>query len=255
MAESWEFDPKTLEYTIHLRKGVKWHPVTLPSGKQLPATEFTAQGRQVHLRLHPQSKTSRLPSIEKLLRRPVAKRRIGEIQDQGDSFVRGDKYTVKVKWTKPYFAADEFTLGVPIIPRHVYSVDEKGDPISFDFSSKEFADGFNNHWANRAMCGTGPMIFKEWVKEQRVVLSEIPIIGESRFTFAASSIGTSRIRTRPFNRLLQNELDWSVIPEKDLFIQSQSHANVVAKKVVLDKLKYPQYRYLGYNMKRGILQG
>ena len=60
-----------------------------------------------------------------------------------------DNYTVKVRWTKPYFMADEFTLGVPIIPRHVYSVDENGEPISFDYGSKEFAKGFNNHWANR----------------------------------------------------------------------------------------------------------
>src|SRR5258707_827736 len=43
LAESWDFDPKNLEYTIHLRKGVMWHPVTLPSGKRLPATEFTAR--------------------------------------------------------------------------------------------------------------------------------------------------------------------------------------------------------------------
>src|SRR5436305_11158671 len=41
LAESWEFDPKNLEYTIHLRKGVKWQPITLPNGKELPATEFT----------------------------------------------------------------------------------------------------------------------------------------------------------------------------------------------------------------------
>ncbi|HTU24182.1 MAG TPA: hypothetical protein VMF30_02220, partial [Pirellulales bacterium] len=36
LAESWEFDPEKLEFTIHLRKGVKWHPMSLPSGKPLP---------------------------------------------------------------------------------------------------------------------------------------------------------------------------------------------------------------------------
>src|SRR5688572_17053681 len=32
LAEKWEFDEKTLEFTIHLRKGVKWHPSKLPDG-------------------------------------------------------------------------------------------------------------------------------------------------------------------------------------------------------------------------------
>src|SRR2546423_1658104 len=56
-----------------------------------------------------------------------------------------DDYTFKVRWTKPYFLAEETSLLVDIIPRHVFSVDEHGDLISLDFSSKEFAEGFNNH--------------------------------------------------------------------------------------------------------------
>ena len=42
LAESWDFNRDKLEYTLHLRKGVKWHPMKLPNGKELPATEFTA---------------------------------------------------------------------------------------------------------------------------------------------------------------------------------------------------------------------
>ena len=41
LAETWEFDKENLEYTIHLRKGVKWHPMSLPDGTKLPSTEFT----------------------------------------------------------------------------------------------------------------------------------------------------------------------------------------------------------------------
>lgn len=42
LATDWQFDEKKLEYTIHLRKGVYWHPMRLPDGRMLPETEFTA---------------------------------------------------------------------------------------------------------------------------------------------------------------------------------------------------------------------
>jgi peptide/nickel transport system substrate-binding protein len=252
LAESWEFDSKTLEYTIHLRKGVKWHPITLPSGKKLPATEFTARDVKFTFDCI-LNKNVEAASLRSYYEDPSPKQESEKYKIQV-SLVRGDKYTVKIKWTKPYFDADDFTLGAMIIPRHVFSVDAKGDPISFDFSSKEFADGFNNHWANRAMCGTGPMIFKEWVKEQRVVLERNPDYWGEPYPFSRVVYRHIKNPNTAVQQLLQNDLDWSVIPEKDLYIQSQSHPNVVAKKVVLDKLKYPQYRYLGYNIKRGFFK-
>src|SRR5258706_598857 len=39
LAEKWEFDEKILEYTIHLRKGVKWHPAKFPDGTPIPSRE------------------------------------------------------------------------------------------------------------------------------------------------------------------------------------------------------------------------
>ena len=42
LAEKWEFDEKNLEYTIHLRKGVKWHPSKFPDGTPIPSREFTS---------------------------------------------------------------------------------------------------------------------------------------------------------------------------------------------------------------------
>lgn len=244
LAESWEFDPKNLEYTIHLRKGVKWQPITLPNGKELPATEFTNKDVKF--------------TFDCMLNRNVEAAHIRSYYEDPETndfkikvtIPRGDKYTVKIKWTKPYFMADEFSLGVPIIPRHVFSVDKNGETISFDFSSKEFATGFNNHWANRKMCGTGPMMFKEWTREQRVVLERNPDYWGQPYYFNQLIYRHIKNPNTAVQQMLQNELDWNVIPEKDLYIESKSHPNVKAKKVNLVENRYPGYRYLGYNMQR-----
>ncbi len=244
LAETWEFDPKTLEYTIHLRKGVKWQPITLPNGKELPATEFTNKDVKF--------------TFDCMLNKNVEAAHIRSYYEDPETndfkikvtIPRGDKYTVKIKWTKPYFLADDFTLGVPIIPRHVYSVDKNGEPISFDFSSKEFATGFNNHWANRTMCGTGPMRFKEWSREQRVVLERNPDYWGQPFYFDRVIYRHIKNPNTAVQQMLQNELDWNVIPEKDHYVESKSHPNVVAGKVKLDEYNYPGYRYLGFNFRR-----
>lgn len=246
LATRWTFDPATLEYTIHLRKGVKWHPVRLPNGKELPAREFTARDVKFTfdciLNKHVEAASLRSyymdPSEEDESRR--TKIRVTVVDD----------YTVKIRWTKPYFLADDFTIGIGIIPRHVYSVNEQGEPISFDFSSKEFADGFNNHWANGLMCGTGPMIFKEWQKNVRVVLERNPNYWGHPFFFNRVIFQRIDNPNTAVQKLLQNELDWGGIPEKDHYVQYKTHESVRAGKVKLVEYDVPVYRYMGFNQQQ-----
>jgi peptide/nickel transport system substrate-binding protein len=248
LAESWQFDPATREYTIHLRKGVKWHPITLPNGKKLPAAEVTARDVKftfdVILNKYVEAEHTR-----NLYEDPNAKDEEHRYKIKV-SLVPGDKYAVKIRWLQPYFLADEATLSVPIIPRHVFSVDESGDRFSLDISSKEFAKGFNNHWANRQMCGTGPLMFKEWVKNDRVVLERNPDYWGAPFYFSAMRYLCISNPNTALQKALQNELDWSLISEKDLYVQCKNHPNVLAGKVIRTDFDYPAYRYLGYNLKR-----
>ncbi len=252
LAESWTFDPKTLEYTIHLRKGVKWQPITLPNGKSLGQPEVTARDVKFtfDVILNPNVEAGHLRSYYE---DPAAKEEADRYKI-AVSLVRGDKYAVKIRWKKPYFLADEYTLGIGVIPRHVFSVDANGQPISFDFSSREFAKGFNNHWANRQMCGTGPLIFKEWVRDQKAVLERNPDYWGEPFYFSRVVYRNIKNPNTALQELLQNNLDWSGISEKDQYIQSQSNPNVEQKKVILAKYRYPQYRYIGYNEKRAFFK-
>jgi ABC-type transport system substrate-binding protein len=250
LATHWEFDKEKLEYTIHLRKGVKWHPMRLPNGTMLPEREFTSKDvkfsfdcvlnpyvEAAHIRSYYEDPEAKDPSERYKIKVTVI-----------------DDYTVKIRWTKPYFLAEEFTLGRTMLPRHVFSVDENGEPISFDFSSKEFADGFNNHWANTKMCGTGPMIFKEWAQNRRLVLERNPDYWGKPYYFNRIIIRCIPNLNTAMQQVLQNKLDFFPISQKDKYFQSQDHPNVKAGKVKLVEYKYPGYIYIGYNLRRDLFK-
>ncbi len=251
LAESWEFDEETLTFTIHLRRGVRWHPMNLPNGEPLPDREFTARDVRFSFdcMLNPHVDAAHLRSY---FENPDA-------QDESERYKISlnvvDDYTVEIRWTEPYFLAEEFTLGaVPMIPRHVYSVDENGEPISFDFSSREFAEGFNNHWANSMMCGTGPMMFREWSRDERLVLDRFNDYWGEPFFFSQIRMRCIPNANTMVQMTLQNELDWAGFPDKDQWLQSETNANVRSGKVHLVEFEYPGYRYIGYNMNRPVFR-
>lgn len=249
LAESWEYDDKTLTFTFHLRKGVYWHPMKLPGGKELPRTEFTSADVKFTFDciLNEGIDAASLRSY-------FSKRESQEGAERARVKITPvDKYTLKFQWLEPYFLAKEFTLSSQIMPRHVYSVDANGEPISLDFrNSKEFAEAFNNHWANTKMCGTGPLIFEEWKKEDHAGFRRNDEYWGAPFYFDRVQYRhVSNLQTA-LQQVLQNDLDFASIPEKDAFLQSKEHANVKAGKVKLAAYDYPGYRYMGFNVRRDL---
>jgi ABC-type transport system substrate-binding protein len=246
LAESWTFDPKTLEYDIKLRKGVKWHPITFPdSGKTVENEEFTARDVKFTFDCILNEFTE-AASLRSYYTDPEA---TGDDKLKVDVKVV-DKYRIKVRWKKPYFMADEFTLGMAVMPRHVYGNDAAGEPISFDFRSKEFADGFNNHWANNKMCGTGPMIFHKWDKGKKTELLRFDKYWGEPFYFSRIVYDYISNPQTAKQRLLQNELDFGGIADKDQYLQAKKHENVTSGKVVPREYPTTSYRYIGWNVKR-----
>jgi ABC-type transport system substrate-binding protein len=250
LAEKWTFDEKSLEYTIHLRKGVMWHPTRFPDGTPIPAREFTSADVKFTFDCI-LNKFVDAASLRSYYEDPEAKEEAEKIKIRVTAV---DKHTVKVKWTKPYFMAEEFTLAIGMIPKHVYSVDEKGEPISLDTSSEEFAKGFNNHWHNSMLCGTGPMMLSQWKKNDRLELVRNPNYWGRPFYFSKVVFRNIPNPNTSLQMALNGELDWAGISDKNLYVQTKDHKAVKEGKVALVEFDYPGYRYIGWNLKREIFK-
>jgi ABC-type transport system substrate-binding protein len=247
LAESWEFDEPSLTYTIHLRRGVMWQPITLPNGKELPPKEFTSKDVAFTfaclLNPYVEAASKRNYYID-----PSAETEEDRIKIEVTVV---DDYTVKVRWKKPYFLADDYTLGgeeLPIIPRHVFSVDKDGEPISLDFTSKEFGEGLNSHWASTKACGTGPLILKEWKQSDGVKFVRNPDYWGPSFYFSRMEYRYISNSNTAFQKLMQNELDFGGIPEINLYLSAKDNPNVKSGKVKLFEMPVTAYRYIGYNL-------
>ena len=81
----------------------------------------------------------------------------------------------------------------------------------------------HNHWANRQMCGTGPMMFKEWSKDERVVLERNPSYWGEPFYFSRVIFRCIPNSNTSREQVLQNELDWTIVPEKNLYLDGKKH--------------------------------
>ena len=246
LAESWQFDQEKLEYTIKLRRGVKWHPIRFPNGKWVRDREVTAYDVKFTFDciLNPHTEAAALRSY---YLDPEAENEEDRIKIQVKVI---DKYTVKIRWKKPYFMANEFTLGIPIIPRHVYSRNEQGEPVSLDFRSQEFAQAFNNHWANNTMCGTGPLRLEKWERNKQVVLVRNEEYWGKPFYFSHLIYKQITNPSTVFHQVLNGELDWSGISDRNLFVQGLERPEVKQGKVVALSYEYMGYRYVGWNLTR-----
>lgn len=250
LAEKWEFDEPNLEYTIHLRKGVKWQPTKFPDGTVIPAKDFTSADVKFTFDciLNPHVNAG---SIRSYYEDPEAKEQSEKIKVVVTVV---DDHTLKIRWKKPYFQIFEFTVGIAVIPKHVYSVDEKGEPISMDFSSEEFAKGFNEHWHNSMLCGTGPMMLQEWKKNQHVQLVRNPEYWGQPFYYSKIKFKNVPNPNTALEMLLNRELDWLGIGEKQLYVKTKEHQAVKQGTVKLVEYDYPSYLYMGYNQKRPIFR-
>lgn len=144
-----------------------------------------------------------------------------------------DDYTVRFIWKKPYFKALEFSAGMSVVPRHILD------------------DGteFNRHPFARNPVFTGSYRFVEWKTGQEIVIERNPSYwGQKphirRIVFRiitnddAALLAFKEGRVDFLDRL--NPIQWVKQTNSRSFLAK-------AHKLYYD---YPQYRYIGWNLRR-----
>lgn len=150
LAERWEVSKDGLEYTIHLRNNIFWHPYVDPVTKKgVPAQQLTSRDFLFFWT------TLQNPNI------PCEALR-GYYEDlKGIEIL--DDLTFKVIWKRPYSMSESFTLGLQPLPEHYYRPDPSWDDVRF---AEEFVSSPRNQW----IVGTGPYRLTKWDKNEEVTM-------------------------------------------------------------------------------------
>ena len=236
LAESWTISPDKLKYRIKLRRGILWHDFRDPvTGKEWKNREVTAHDFKFYLDVVKNEDVDCAP-----LR--------GYLKDIDRIDVIND-HEFEVIWNKPYFLAEDISLGLIPLPRHLYHAYEG------PFDGKKFND---DHERNRMVVGCGPYRFDKWEKGRRIVLRRFDnYYGRNLGIMPPIETIAFDIIQHPNTRLqalLSNELDLDSL-SADQWV-NRTGTREFQKDGSLEKLQYPSsmYSYIGLNQKNELFR-
>jgi peptide/nickel transport system substrate-binding protein len=146
LAERIEITDDYKEYTIYLRKGVKWHR---------PAVDW-ANPRYNWLKGDHYVTAKDVKFTIDIIRNPQVESPFLRSYYEDLEYVKVvDDYTVIFRWKKKTYNSLAFTVGLGPIPEFLYAFDEDGTP----FPKETLGLKFNSHWYNNRAIGCGPYEF------------------------------------------------------------------------------------------------
>jgi peptide/nickel transport system substrate-binding protein len=143
LAKSWTASPDGRQYTLHLRRGLRFS-----DGQPLDADDVVFSF-QIYL-------DEKIDSPQRDLLvvggKPLTVKKL-------------DQYTVRIELAQPYAAAERLFDGIAILPRHL---------LESAYRSGGFSDAWSVSMAPGQFAGLGPFKLKEYDPGQRIVLERNP---------------------------------------------------------------------------------
>ena len=139
------------EFTIYLRKGVKWHSV---SGVDLSSPRYAWLNQE-----HPLTAHDFVFMFDMLLHPQVQNGFAKSYYQELASWKALDDHTLQLKWKKTQAGNVDQSLLISPLPKFLYAFAEDGTPIP----EATLGLAFNQHWYNnRGIVGTGPYRFANY---------------------------------------------------------------------------------------------
>lgn len=183
--------------------------------------------------------------------------------------IDGDPYRLRVVMHEPYYLGEQFAGGLYAFPKHIWDPKNLSDNCSFkEFNAGDTTNPATGQYASaieevergmskQYLVGSGPYVFREWRRNDRVVLERNP-----NFWNPKSSLGKAypeRLMWRTVTdynpalvALRAGELDVMPKMEKVQYIRTKAiFPNIGLTPTEYD---YPAYVYIGYNGSRSIFR-
>jgi peptide/nickel transport system substrate-binding protein len=238
------------EYTIYLRKGVKWHS---PSGVDLSNPKYAWLKGE-----HPLTAHDFVFALDMMMNPQVENGFIKSYLQDLESWKALDDHTLVIRWKKRTYQSASVTLALVPVPKFLYGFAEDGT----EYPKETVGLKLNQHWyGNKGYVGTGPYRMTKYEPGRVIELERnddfygekrpiqrltYPIYTDQNQTvlrLKAKEIDLGLLRAGQYR---EEVLQWQGRPKSEQpadnpFLNGQIHCKVIHA---------PQFDYIGWNAEK-----
>lgn len=243
------------EFTIYLRKGVKWHPV---SGVDLTNPRYAWLNKEHELTAH-----DYVFAFDMLMHPQVQNGFIKSYYSELASWKALDDYTLELKWNKTQALNVEYSLSqISPLPRFLFAFFEDGTPIP----ENALGQTLNQHWYNnKGLVGTGPYRFVEYTPGVQMRLErnedyygELPALKSVRYpiyTDATQTVLKLKSGELTFGGLRAGQYREEVLQFQNVPEAQRPKSNPFANgELKCDIVDQPSFSYIGWNAENPLFE-
>jgi len=248
-AERVEITDDYKEYTIYLKKGIKWQK---PAGVNLADPKYAWLKEDQYLTAHDLKFT-----LDIMMNPQVENGFIKNYYEDLDleRCEVADDYTIIIRWKKKTYISLSNTLGQIIMPEFFYAYDEYGER----FPDETIGLRFNQHWYNhKGVIGAGPYRMAKYEPGSRIALrryedyhDELPAIKEIRMTvFSDPNVNLLKLKAHEWtltslrpSQYYEEIKKWEEAPRNEIPEENPFFDGNIQHKIAY----YPAYYYVGWN--------
>jgi ABC-type transport system substrate-binding protein len=244
LAHRVEITDDSKEFTIYLKKGVKWHPVP---NVDLASKHAWLKGE------HAVTAQDLVFSFDLIMNPQVEASVLRSYFAELESWKAVDPHTVVIRWKKKLYTNVEATLSMWPTPEFLYAYDEQGQR----FPKETLGLRFNQHWYNnKGFVGAGPYRMTSYRPGAAIELTRNEqFIGDKP---ALASL-IYPIYTDPNQTVLKlkaHELGFGSLTPGQYREEIQRYEGAAKKpanspffdgRILCNKQAVPAYRYIGWN--------